>query len=265
MRFIRPPLVICALPFALCSLLPAQGAPRYTAELLRCVGFEEEVRTTVDARRGMQGWQERGTRRGMLQLRARPDPQGLIFEAWYDSLEVEYTRPESKLTPDTDGLIGGRWTGTMFPHGQAALSERPFIPPELAQVSDLSDALLDFFPPLATAALAQGARWTDSLGLDVERLRDSAAGSERLHRYRWRITSRGGETPAVADTSVRIRQEIEDEGTIAWSIARGPLGWRREIRVTTRVSAGRRGGTPSEGRVTQVITVRRITNPSGCT
>jgi hypothetical protein len=264
MRLLRPALVLCPLPFALCALLPAQGAPRYTAELLRCVAFEEEVRTTVDARRGMQGWQERGARRGLLQLRARPDPQGLAFEAWYDSLKVEYTRPDSRLTPDTDGLIGGRWTGTMFPHGQAALAERPFVPPDLAQVSDLSDALLDFFPPLATAALTQRARWTDSLGLDVERLKDSTAGDEQLQRYRWHIVSHGGETPAVADTSVRIKQEIEDEGTIVWSVARGPLAWRREIQVTTRVSAGRRGGTPSEGRVTQAIIVRRITNPADC-
>ena len=74
----------------------------------------------------------------------------------------------------------------------------------------------------------------------------------------------GGAAPAVLDSSVRLHQEIEDEGTLAWSETRGPLSWRREIVVTTRVGAGRRGGTPSEGRVTQLVTVRRITNPDGC-
>ena len=138
------------------------------------------------------------------------------------------------------------------------------MPPELGQVSDLSDQMLDFFPPLATVALASGAGWTDSLGLEVQRLRDSSAGGDRVLRFRWRITSQGGAAPAVVDSSVRLRQEIEDEGTLAWSETRGPLSWRREIVVTTRVGAGRRGGTPSEGRVTQLVTVRRITNPAGC-
>ena len=96
--------VLCAL----CSVLSAQGVPRYNAELLRCAAFVEEVRTTVDARRGMQSWQEKGTRRGLLQVRASPDPRGLAFEAWYDSLSVDYTRPDAKVSPDTDGLIAHR-------------------------------------------------------------------------------------------------------------------------------------------------------------
>ena len=246
-----------------CSVLPAQGAPKYSPELLRCAAFVEEVRTTVDARRGMQNWQEKGFRRGLLQVRATPSEKGLAFESWYDSLSVDYTSPQGKVTPDTDGLIGGRWTGIMLPHGQTSLAARPFMPPELAQVSDLSDEMLDFFPPLATTGLAIGAEWTDSLGLEVERLRDSTGGGERLFRFRWRITSHGDD-PAVVDTTVRLRQDIEDEGVMAWSPSRGPLGWRREIQVNTRVGASRRGGTPTEGRVTQVVMVRRITSPGGC-
>jgi hypothetical protein len=144
----------------------------------------------------MQSWQERGFRRGLLQVRATPSEKGLAFESWYDSLTVDYTSPQGKVTPDTDGLVGGRWTGTILPQGQASLVDRPFMPPELAQVSDLSDEMVDFFPPLATVGLAIGAEWSDSLGLEVERLRDSTGGGERLFRFRWRITSHGGDTPA---------------------------------------------------------------------
>ena len=259
-----PRLVTAAFPVALGAILLAQDAPKYTAEFLNCSAYLEEVRTTVEARRGMQGWQEKGFRRGLLQVRAAPHQDGLAFESWYDSLSVDYTRSDGKVTPDTDGLIGGRWTGTMRPHGETSMSARPFMPPELAQVSDLSDEMVDFFPPLATVALAPGTKWSDSLGLEVERLRDSTAGVERLLRLRWRITSRGGAAPAVVDTSVRLRQEIEDEGVVAWSTSRGPLAWRREIQVSTRVGASRRGGTPSEGRITQLVTVRRVTNPDTC-
>ncbi len=264
MAFVRVSVACCAVLCALCPVLFAQGAPRYTSELLRCVAYAEEVKTTVEARRGLEGWQERGNRAGTLQVRAAAAARGLTFAAWYDSLVVEYTGPGGKLTPDTDGLVGGRWTGVMLPHGEVALTDRPFMPPELAQVSDLSDQMLDFFPPLATVALAPGGHWTDSLGLEVERLRDSAAGGERLLRFKWRITSMGGAGPAAVDTSVRLRQEIEDEGTLAWSIARGPVSWRREITVDTRLGAGRRGGTPAEGRVTQRVSVRRVTDPADC-
>jgi hypothetical protein len=244
-------------------VLPAQGSPQYSAELLRCTAFVEEVRTTVDARRGMRGWQEKGFRHGLLQVRATPHQDGLAFEAWFDSLAVEYTNPEGTARPDTDGLIGGRWNGLMRPYGEASLTVRPFMPPDLAQVSDLSDELADFFPPLASVALAPGGEWTDSLGLEVERLRDSAASGERLLRFRWRMTSQGG-ADGIVDTTVRLRQEIEDDGILVWSVARGPLAWRREIQVGTRVSASRRGGTPAEGRITQRVSVRRITNPDGC-
>lgn len=259
-RFFSPLPVLCAL----CSVLHAQGIRRYDAESLKCAAFAEEVRTTVDARRGLEGWQERGTRRGLLQVHANPVPQGLEFEAWYDSLTVEYTRPDGTTVPDTDGLIGGRWRGLLRPHGEATLAERPFMPPDLAQVSDLSDQMLDFFPPLATSPLAVNGRWTDSLGLVIERLQDSAAAGERLERYRWRITSYGGAGPTVLDSAMRFRQEIEDEGTLAWSASLGAMAWRREIVVNTRVGANRRGGTPSEGRVTQRVSVRRVTIPGSC-
>lgn len=255
---------LCAVLCAPCSLLLSQGAPSYTPELLKCVAFVEDVRTTVDARRGMQGWQEKGLRVGLLQVRATPHQEGLAFEAWFDSLAVEYTNSEGKATPDTDGLIGGRWTGLLRPFGEVSLTARPFIPPDLAQVSDLSDELADFFPPLAPVALPPGGAWTDSLGLEMERLRDSVAGGERLLRFRWRMTSDGASAAALVDTSVRLRQDIEDDGTLAWSVARGPVAWRREIQVSTRVGASRRGGTPSEGRVTQRVAVRRVTNPDGC-
>jgi len=240
-----------------------QGVPGYQAEFLRCAAFVEEVRTTVDARRGLESWQERGMRRGLLQVRSAAGSPGFAFEAWYDSLAVEYSGPVGTVTPDTDGLIGGRWRGTLLPYGEASLGDRPFIPPDLMHVSDLSDQMLDFFPPLATIALAPGGRWTDSLGLVVERLRDSAAGPERFQRFRWRITSQSG-TPAAVDSAVRLRQEIEDEGTLAWSGSRGPVSWRREIAVSARVGASRRGGTPTEGRVKQLVTVRRVTNPADC-
>ncbi len=238
--------------------------PRYTAEQLRCAAYLEEVRTTVDVRRGVEVWQEKGTRSARLQFRAQTAEAGIGFEAWYDSLLVRHDGREGSLQPDTDGLIGGRWLGLLTPHGEARLDARPFLPPELRAVSDLSDALQDFLPQLPTAALAPGDRWSDSLGLEVERLRDSVAPNATFQRYRWRITGRGGPAPIAGDSSARLRHRITDEGTVAWSPARGPLAWRRAIVVETDVMPGRASLGAVQGRVAQAIDVIRVTDPPEC-
>jgi hypothetical protein len=247
------------------SPVTAQAAPiRYQAGQLACAAFAEEVRTTVEARRAMESWTERGTRAGRLVVSAVPGESGLRFEAWYDSLEISQDGLNGMVRPDTDGLIGGRWQGTLAPHGEATLEVRPFIPPELLAVSDLSDALLDFFPPLATSPLRAGGRWTDSLGLTIERLRDSVASGETLERYRWRIASEGGPEPIAADTVARLRQRIRVEGDLTWSRSGGPLAWQREIVVDAQVSAARGPRSPIQSRVTQTITVRRLTSRPRC-
>lgn len=244
------------------SLLTGQEPPRYDPGALACAAFQEEVRTSVAARRGMEGWQERGIRTGILVVHALPGAARFDFEAWYDSLAVSWHGRDDLIHPDTDGLVGGRWRGSIAPHGEVVLAERPFIPPELRAVSDLSDALLDFFPPLPTTALSPGGRWTDSLGLEIERLGDSAASDETLERYRWRIRTEG--SPAAPDTTVRLRQDIHDEGLVAWSRRRGPIIWRREITVQARIDPARGPRSPVQSRVTQEIFVQRSTGSHRC-
>ena len=243
-----------------CSLLPAQAPPRYQSRFLACAAFVEEVRTRVAGRRAMESWEERGNRVGRVVVAADPPEAPIRFEAWYDSLEITHDGRDGPLRPDTDGLIGGRWRGRMAAHGEVSLEERPFIPPELRAVSDLSDAMLDFFPPLPTVALPPRGRWSDSLGLEVERLSDSAASGETVQRYRWQIRGAGGPLPLDGDTTVRLRQEIRDEGVLAWSSTRGPLGWRREIVVEAQLGAARGPRSPVQSRVTQSVTVRRVTD-----
>lgn len=247
----------------LLAILQGDAAPRYEARHLTCAAFRETVRTTVQAQSAGAPYQEQGQRRGVLVVRARPGKGGLHFEAWYDSLDVFYDAREGRLVPDTDGLIGGRWEGELTPQGTVELLTRPFIPPDLRAVSDLSDLLLDFFPPLAAAPVAVGATWTDSLGLTVERLRDSVGEAGAFRRYRWRITSQGA--PAVGeDTTVRIRQEAKDEGRLVWSDRDGAVAWQREITIDTRLTSSRRRTPPYRGQVVQRITVLRVADHPAC-
>ena len=247
----------------LLAIQQGAAAPRYEVRQLTCAAFRETVRTTVQAQSGGAPYQEQGQRRGLLVVRARPGNGGLHFEAWYDSLYVRYDAREGRLVPDTDGLIGGRWEGELTPEGTVELATRPFIPPDLRAVSDLSDLLLDFFPPLAAAPVAAGATWTDSLGLTVERLRDSLGEAGVLRRYRWRIVSHGA-PPLGEDTTVRIRQEARDQGRLVWNDRDGAVAWQREIAIDTRLASGGRRAPPYRGQVVQRIEVLRVGDHPAC-
>ncbi|HEX9166325.1 MAG TPA: hypothetical protein VF862_10460 [Gemmatimonadales bacterium] len=241
----------------------AQAPPRYAAATLACAVFEERVRTEVRAQEAGVPWEETGDRFGRLVVRARPEDGAIDFEAWYDSLTVRYDARAGRLEPDTDGLIGGRWEGRLTATGSVELLTRPFMPPDLREVSDLSDALLDFLPPLPAAALAPGSHWTDSLGLTVRRLADSTAAEGAVARYEWTIHSRGA-LPVEADSTLRIRQEAEDEGRLAWGDDLGVLGWTRRVTIETQLARAGRGGSSHRGRVVQQIRVRRITSGASC-
>jgi hypothetical protein len=237
--------------------------PTYRPAQLACAVFEERVHTKVRAQEGGVPWEETGERFGRLAFRAQPVGDGLRFEAWYDTLAVSYDARSGRLTPDTDGLVGGRWAGHLSGSGAATLTTRPFMPPELREVSDLSDALIDFLPPLASAAVAVGGRWTDSLGLTVHRLADSATVSGAVARYRWVIVSRS-DPPLEADSTIRLRQRAEDEGQLAWRDDLGVIAWDRTVVIETQLSRALPGGDTHRGRVEQRIRVRRVTFDDTC-
>lgn len=241
------------------SSLEGQAPPRYAASALACAVFAETVRTTVRAQEAGVPWEETGTRFGLLVVRAQPAGAQLAFEAWYDSLAIAAETRTGRVVPDTDGLVGGRWQGLLTPNGAVALRTRPFVPEEVRAVSDLAEALLDFFPPLPTAAILPNTSWTDSLGLTMRRLADSAA----LSRYRWTIRSRSA--PVLeADTTVRFRQQADEEGQVAWDAVQGAAGWARDVTVETQVTQAGRGGRPYRGRVAQQIAVRRVRDHPAC-
>lgn len=179
------------------------------------------------------------------------------FEAWYDSLTLEHRMPAARLRPDTDGLIGGRWLGWLGPTGGVELDTRPFMPPAIREVADLSETFADFFPPLATAALAVGARWRDSAGVDVERRPDSAAVPRSLRRYAWRV-----ETVAPGDTGLKLGERLVERGAVAWDDSLGPVAWSRELSIETQLRPRPREAVRSL--VTRRISVRRVPPMGSC-
>ena len=221
--------------------------------MLACAGFREEA-TAESVTHGPAGTLEGATGRdGVLQLRASGGAAAFSFQAWFTSLALWRDDPAGRITPETDGLVGGRWRGTLAPTGSARVDVRPFMPPSVLLAADLSDLFDDFFPPLPDSSIAPGGR-TERAGIEFSREPDSTGAEGPLARYRWRE-----DYYQTADDGERGEQ-VREEGWMAWHPERGPLAWRRVVQVVTVVQ--RAGSPPVESRVEQVITVVRV--PADC-
>ncbi len=234
-------------PILLALLLaatPQGAAPRYAAEMLECAAFREEVRTDIRSESGAVLRQETAGRDGLLVVQAVRSDTGIVLTAWYDSLTVWRQGPEGRMAPDAEGMLGGRWRGTLTAEGRYAGVQVPFIPDEVAEIADLRGVLGDFFPPLAPRVLK--------------------IASARDARYGWSAKARTDTTGTVNDTlEVPMRRESVEEGTLTWDRRRGPVRWDRTITVTGSIDARgpiRRG---IRSLVTQRIRVTRLAN-QGC-
>lgn len=260
-------------PFMLLTLAAGQSARsqqapaptpfRYAAAQLDCATFVEHSRARLEAETGARRRRETLLRDGVLRVRARPAGAAIAIEAWYDSLALSRESPETTLVPDTDGLLGGRFRGTLSPSGRYAVAARPFVPDEVAEVADVGGTLDDLLPPLPPAPLAVGQRWADSAGLELRRLADSTADGRAVHRLALRSRSRStrpsvrGDTTALAATEVTV-----EDGEVDWDAERGLLRRRRHLVIDTAVPAGGPLKLPLRSRLEQEVELVR--GPRAC-
>ncbi len=151
---------------------------------------------------------------------------------------------------DTDGFVGGQWKLRLTSAGTAWVATYPFVPAELAEVSDPAPAMNDFFPP-TPPAIAANSRGADLAHRAWERRADSAG----AQRYHWRAAVGADGAYSARDSNVAVMsQGSVDEGDVAWDVVRGPLRWHRQIStsVTSRVR-----GRVVEATVKQEIVVVR--------
>jgi hypothetical protein len=230
--------------FALLLARPSQAPPpRYATEMLACAAFREEVRTDIRSESGSALRQETAGRSGLLIIQAVRSDSGSQVTAWYDSLTIWRQGPEGRIEPDAEGLLGGRWRGTLSAEGRYAGSQVPFIPDEVAEITDLSGVMGEFFPSLAPEVLR--------------------AVPDRGSRYRWSVKTRADTTSAVNDTlEVPMRRESEEEGTLTWDRRLGPVQWERTITVTGGIEAKGPIKRGIRSVVTQRIRVTRLPSAS---
>ncbi len=205
------------------------------------------------------------TRRGTWQFRATPSGPELALEGWLDSLFITRRSEETAITPDTDGLLGGRYRGTLSRTGHYTPQVHPFVPDEVAEVAGMTEALNDVFPPLATRSLAEGEMWTDGSGLTIGRLPDSLASGMRLHRFELRKQQKVQAAASAADTvPLEVQQRSEEAGRFVWHPQAGLLRRERRIVVETTVPPSRTVRQAVRSKVEQQITLARLAPASGC-
>ena len=230
----------------------------YTAKQLECARFLETGHSTIQTETARRVRRQTSERRGVWQFRALPAADAIALEGWLDSLTVSRKSAETTISPDTDGLLGGRYRGTLSPTGAYDSSVRPFIPDEVAEVAGLATALDDFFPPLPHMQLEVGKAWSDSRGLTIRRLPDSSLSGLPLFRFQLerrddtRTAPRRGDTLAVA-----LRQVSEEHGVFVWHPLLGLVRRERNIVVEIAVPTSRTVRQPVRSKVEQRIVVAR--------
>jgi hypothetical protein len=239
-RLVFPAVVALAAPRSAPAQQRVATAPlRYTAAQLDCASFLEHSRVRLVAETGGRRRRETLVRSGVLRFRAQPAGNDVAVEAWYDSLAVSRESPETTLVPDTDGLIGGRFRGTLSPSGRYTVVARPFVPDEVAEVADVGGALEDLLPPLPPAAPRVAQSWTDGAGLELRRLADSTANGRTLHRLALRLRTTTDTASIRGDTTRLPAAEVTtEEGQVDWDPERGLLRRTRHIVIETSVPAG---------------------------
>lgn len=230
----------CALLAALATAggpgaLRAQELPRYDAAQLACVTFNVQVRTTVTTE--LQGQTRRETleRSGRLVVRGTPADGGTTVEAWWDSLRLFRRSEGDSLAPDAAGILGGRYRGVLAASGSFTRTAAPWVPDDVAEVSDLTLALDDLFPRF-------------DLGT-VRRIGDADG------MRRWRLTqARQLESPADSVRPFAVLESESSEGVVGWD-REGLRSWVRTIRSETRVKETPRRTFRTQ--MTQQVTLQR--------
>ena len=225
-------------------VLSAQAAAAQSPTVLAGT-YSESIRSEIITQTGVIERRRIILRATQYGISARADT--LVVTA--DTMSLSESVEGVRTAINVDAVIGARWKIIPGPHGVPEVTDRPVVPQQIADVSDVGTAMDDFFPA-TPPTMARGGQLTDSAGRGWRRLADSS-GIERYHYSgEHRGTTRNVGDSLTVDTSQRGSETTD----FSWDPRVGPLGWTRTIltTVTTRF-----GGRTVRAQVDQRITVRR--------
>lgn len=253
-------LSVCA-TLALAAPLRAQ---EYAPPALACAAFRQTVDGTVRTELNGKVRLEQTGRSGRLLLSLEQGSGDAPALLWWDSLSVWRNADGIRTAPETDGLLGGRYVGTLGPHGGWTTTRLPFIPDEIAAIADLTGVPEDLLPLLPPIPLAVGGAWSDSTGTVVTRLADSVTSGRRWLRFSIRRHADHEETRNVGGPAPAHIADTESErGELTWVPLLGPWRWERSIVAETKIVADPTRAFRS--RLEQKIILQRVTaDPAEC-
>lgn len=210
-------------------VVTAQGVPAYQAAQLTCVTYEVRVHTAVATELQGRRRTESLRRTGRLVVQGSASDSGLMVEAWWDTLRLWRQADGRTLEPETEGLLGGRYRGELRRDGVFLRTETPWVPDDVAEVSDVRTALDDLFPPLPVVPMRRGDKTEDAAANKFTRLADSA----RVTRYRI-LSATSADYPADSTRQFAVKETEQSDGILAWGND-GLLRWDRTVIAETRV------------------------------
>lgn len=260
------PLGMAAPLVVLCAVGVAQTSstrPAYHAADLDCAQFVQAIHSEVRTVFGSRISRRESGREAVVIVRAHTTATGLRLVAWFDSLSLWEQSDAGRSSPDTDGLVGGRYRGRLSADGIYVSEEVPFIPDELAAVADLLHAMDDLLPRLPPVSLPVGSVWEDTSGVRIRRLADSAGAAGPLQRYSLTAKRMRSGTRQFNDTTPFQFQETQEEkGQMVWDAASGLLRWQRTIAAESEVPAGGLLKQPIRASLRQNEVLERLPAPA---
>lgn len=250
-------LLLAAAPVA------AQAAgPAYRATQFACARFAERRSSEVETETGTRRGSARIAREGELRLAGIPRGGAVALVAWFETLRVWRVTGADSLVPDTDGVLGGRFRGTLEADGRYVPRARPFVPEGVREAWDLGAALDVLLPPLPPRALQVGEAWRAGDSLAIRRLADSAS----LQRYRVERRVAGRVEPAAGDTlTPPFERSVDERANVAWHAADGVVRYERRAVVEVLVPAGGAVKRPVRSRVDErSLLTREGAEPAAC-
>lgn len=258
-------LSMALLPLPCRSVVGQEKRLTYTAQQLNCASFLEIGDSRILTEAGGRSRRQTSSRRGVWQFRATQSNEGVALEGWLDSLIITRRSEETTISPDTDGLLGGRYRGTLSRAGAYTAQVRPFVPDEVAEVAGMANAIEDLFAPLASRVLQPGETWSDSSGVTLKRLPDSALSGVPLYRFETDVRAEARTAPAGPDTlPLQLQQKTREHGRFVWHPLLGLLRRERSIVVETTVPPSRSVRQAVRSKVEQRITLVRDLGQVGC-
>jgi hypothetical protein len=241
----------------------AEGqGPAYRAEQFRCVRVHQRITSEITTETGTRRATARTGRDGELIVAGRPDTAGTDVLAFFDRLAVWRSAAGDSSAADAEGILGGRFRGTLAPDGRYTARARPFVPEAVRELSDVGAALDEHFALLPPRALQVGEEWRAGDSLGIQRLADSAG----LERYRIQRTTEGRVLPAAGDTvTPPFDRVVSERGTLAWHPLRGALRWDRRVEAEVLVPASAAVKRPVRSRIEQrAVTALMREDPRAC-